>query len=366
MTACARCGAELGDASACPQCGQKVLSPQSSDQSSSGPAPEAPDWRTDTAERPAVPPPVEPQPAATTPGPPRFPLYADEAEESVSAHVEVGPDPAPYGPAAVDPTRVVPPQDAYGLPDEHGDEGPGAPAWLAWAIVVLVMVLVAVGGVWLLMSGGDDTASDPAPAPTVSEKIQANQSPTPRSTAPETSASAPSESTSESAPAGDAIDVAGQATATAPRNAPPNVDAFGNSTTYVAGNMLDGSPSTCWRMAGDASGSELTFALAAPTTLTQVGLINGYAKTALIGGRKLNWYAGNRRVLSVQWVFDDGTTLDQQLRSTKRMQTIGLETPVSTSTVTLRLVSVSAPGTGRSARDYTAVSEVSLVGTPAG
>jgi hypothetical protein len=48
------------------------------------------------------------------------------------------------------------------------------------------------------------------------------------------------------------------------------------------------------------------------------------------------------------------------------MQTIDLGTPVSTSTVTLRLVSVSAPGTGRSARDYTAVSEVSLVGSPTG
>ena len=35
------------------------------------------------------------------------------------------------------------------------------------------------------------------------------------------------------------------------------------------------------------------------------------------------------------------------------------------SSVTLRLVSVSPPGTGRSARDYTAVSEVSLMGTPA-
>jgi hypothetical protein len=371
MTTCARCGAEVGDASACPQCGQKVLSPQSSDQSSdqssSGWTPEPPDWRTDTAERPAGRPPEEPQPAASTPGPPRFPLYADEAEESVSAHVEVEPDPAAHQPVPLDPAPYVPPPDPYGPPDEDADDGPGAPAWLPWAIVSLVMVLVAVGGVWLLMSGGDDTASDPAPASTVSEKIQANQSPTPRSTAPETSDSAPaSQSASESAPAGDATDVAGQATATAPRNAPPNVDAFGNRTTYVAANMLDGSPSTCWRMAGDASGSELTFALAAPTTLTEVGLVNGYAKTALVGGRKLNWYAGNRRVLAVQWVFDDGTTLDQQLQSTKQMQTIDLETPVSTSTVTLRLVSVSAPGTGRSARDYTAVSEVSLVGTPAG
>ena len=48
------------------------------------------------------------------------------------------------------------------------------------------------------------------------------------------------------------------------------------------------------------------------------------------------------------------------------MQTIDLGTPVSTASVTLRLVTVSEPGTGRSARDFTAISEVSLLGTPAG
>jgi len=158
--------------------------------------------------------------------------------------------------------------------------------------------------------------------------------------------------------------VAGQAVATTPRNAPPNVDVAGNRTTYVAANMLDGRPDTCWRMAGDGTGNTITFALAGPTTLTRVGMINGYAKTSLSGGRKLNWYVGHRRVLSAQWVFDDGTTVSQPLGATKAMQTIDIGVPVTTSSVTLRLVSVSAPGTGRSARNYTAISEVSLVGTP--
>ena len=76
-TTCANCRAEVGDAAYCPQCGQPVLSPQS-----------APDWRTDTTERPAVRAPFEPPPAVTTPGPPRFPLYADQAGDSVEAHVD--------------------------------------------------------------------------------------------------------------------------------------------------------------------------------------------------------------------------------------------------------------------------------------
>ncbi len=348
-TTCARCGAEVGDAAACPQCGQMVLSPQS-----------AGDWRTDTAERVPVRGPVEPAPAASTPGPPRFPMYADEAGESVSAHVEPNLPPAPY-PSG--PDRL----DAYGPVDPHDqddDEG-GAPAWLPWAILALVMVLVAVGGIWLLLSpGGDErSADDPAPSLSVPAQKQDTSSPAESSSAAESDASSPAET--ESAPTtGDPVDVANQATATAPRTAPPNEDAFGNRTTYVAANMLDGSPTTCWRMAGDGTGTDLTFTLAGPTTLTRVGLINGYAKNALVGGRNLNWYIGNRRVLSAQWVFDDGTTVDQPLGSTKQMQTIDLGTPVATSTVTLRLVSVSAPGTGRSARNYTAVSEVSFVGTP--
>ena len=128
--------------------------------------------------------------------------------------------------------------------------------------------------------------------------------------------------------------------------------------------MLDGRADTCWRMAGDGTGVELTFQLAGPTTMTRVGMINGYAKNAVVGGRNLNWYVGNRRVLSAQWVFDDGTTVDQPLGATKKMQTIDLGGPVTTSVVRLHLVAVSSPGTGRSARDYTAVSEVTLVGTP--
>jgi hypothetical protein len=165
-------------------------------------------------------------------------------------------------------------------------------------------------------------------------------------------------------PTGDPVDVASTAVASAPSTAPPNADAFGNRTTYTAANMLDGLAETCWRMAGDGTGVELTFRLASPTAVTRVGMINGYAKNAVVGGLNLNWYVGNRRVLSAQWVFDDGTSVDQPLGATKQMQTIDLGAPVTTSTVTLRLVAVSSPGTGRSARNYTAVSEVTLVGTP--
>ena len=39
--------------------------------------------------------------------------------------------------------------------------------------------------------------------------------------------------------------------------------------------------------------------------------------------------------------------------------------PVTTSTVELRLVTVTPPGEGPSRRDYTAISDLTLVGSPA-
>ena len=351
-TTCANCRAEVGDAAYCPQCGHAVLSPQSAPPTPSG----RPDWRTDTSERPATRAPVEPPPAVITPGPPRYPLYADDTTDSVEAHVD--PDARPAPPPA-DPTSYLDDQD---LDDDY--ERRMVPAWLPWVLVALMLLLVAVGGIWLLLSADDDDSATESPAASVSASQDTTDEPAPPSSsaAEEPSSSAPPPS--ETVPAGDPVDVAASATATAPAAAPPNEDAFGNRTTYVAANMLDGRADTCWRMAGDGTGVELTFQLAGPTTMTRVGMINGYAKNAVVGGRNLNWYVGNRRVLSAQWVFDDGTTVDQPLGATKKMQTIDLGGPVTTTVVRLHLVAVSSPGTGRSARDYTAVSEVTLVGTP--
>ncbi len=124
--------------------------------------------------------------------------------------------------------------------------------------------------------------------------------------------------------------------------------------------MIDGIPATCWRMPGSGAGEEIVLRLAEPTEVAQVGLINGYAKSS----GDLDWYRGNRRVLAVEWVFDDGTTVAQSLAQTRALQTVAVE-PVRTSTIRLRLVEVSAPGKGRAARNYTALSDVSVTGTPA-
>ncbi len=164
----------------------------------------------------------------------------------------------------------------------------------------------------------------------------------------------------------DGIDVAGRASAKAPETATPNEDVNGDQVSYDASNMLDGVPDTAWRAPGDGTGMKLTFTLREPTELHRVGLVNGYAKTSTDGkGRTFDWYLGNRRIQAVVWVFDDGSKVRQDLTDTTDMQLVDVA-DVVTRRVVLKIAKVSAPGEGRAARDFTAISEVSFLGDPEG
>ncbi|HET9422310.1 MAG TPA: hypothetical protein VFO49_14320, partial [Nocardioides sp.] len=290
---------------------------------------------------PTRPPPAGPPPPAYTPPPaPRYPLFYDELFADQASTARAAQPPAP-------PTQRPAPGSSPASPPGRR---PGV-SWLAVALTVVILVLVGVIGGLLMFAGGDDEqAGDTA---TGDDTAQSESSPPPSEREP----SAPSESASPSSD--EPQDVARFATPSAPKTAKPNLDTQGNLVRYSATNMVDGVAETCWRMAGDGTGTELTFGLSGPTELTEVGLINGYAKRS----GKLDWYAGNRRVLAVEWVFDDGTVVPQSLSQSRKLQTLQID-PVTTSSVKLRLVSVSEPGRGPSARNYTPISDVMLYGTP--
>jgi hypothetical protein len=223
---------------------------------------------------------------------------------------------------------------------------------MAWVAGAVALILVGGLGAWLLF-GGDDSE----PNLVVSDQQNQPSKPDPQDK--------PAKPKKKPGSPGEPGDVASQATATVPATAEPGTDFDGNVVQYEAPNMLDGVPATCWRMPGDGSGETITLALAEETELTRVGLINGYAKTDTdASGRTLDWYAGNRRILSVEWVFDDGSVVTQDLGETRELQTLEID-PVTTSTVELRMTTVTPPGPGPSRRDYTAISELALVGAPA-
>lgn len=264
--------------------------------------------------------------------------------------------------AAASPTPGAPayaaaPEPAYLAPDPGPPRpGPGPGLWIG--VAVAMVVVLVLGGYLLLQgtsSGGDTASKTPPIVPKTHLTASASASQTP----------SPTSSSSTPTVTGPPTNVAGFSQATAPAHAPAGLDFSGRPVTYVAPNMVDGRNDTCWRTPGDATGMILTFRLDQPTRLTRVGLVNGYSKIAYSGGHPYDWYLGNRRVLAVDWVFDDGTTVSQQFDKDRALQQIAIK-PVTTDVVQIRITAVSPPGKGRAARNDTAISEVFLQGRTTG
>ena len=264
---------------------------------------------------------------------------------------------AAAGPPAASAPYPLDTEPAYLEPGPAAGRRPGPGLWVG---VVLTMLVVLLLGGYLLLhgSGGPDSS---AAAPLVPQPHHSRSSPA----SPAASSSSTSASSSPTVRVvGPPTDVAGFAQAFAPSHAPAAVDFSGTPVTYVASNMVDGRNDTCWRTPGDATWTELTFRLDQPTRLSRVGLVNGYAKIAYSRGRAYDWYLGNRRVLSVEWVFDDGSSVSQTFGADRAMQQTAIH-PVTTRTVRLRITQVSPPGKGPASRDDTAISEVLLLGRTA-
>ncbi|QBX54058.1 zinc ribbon domain-containing protein [Nocardioides seonyuensis] len=227
---------------------------------------------------------------------------------------------------------------------ERGAGDEPSPAWLPWlggtvVLVVLLLVLVSCLG----DEGGDPgTAQDPTTGATTPQEPE------------------PTGSTTPEEPKARPVDVSRSSTVTAPVTAPSTQDLDGQLVSYEAARMLDGQLATAWRMPGDGTGTTLTFRLAEPTEIVRVGLVNGYAKQ--IAG--VDWYPNNRRITTVTWGFGDATR-DQSLALRPTLQLTRVQ-PVTTRTVTLTITGVTPPGAGTLGRDYTAISEVRLIGRPAG
>ena len=368
MKHCTQCGHVLGLGRFCTNCGHPVASRHADPLSDpidlgEGPLPSPPqasdevgqDWRTDTAERtarraaPVAAPlaaPRLPPAVGEAPPPPRFPLFADEvAPAEVAGPGATEPPTTQVSALAVEPAAPSRAAwaDADEDSDEHDEDGEDWEDWDEWEdhrrpramwVVGAVVVLAAlVLGAWLLAQalGGDD---DPPARPSASDAAEADTEP---------------------------VDHTSEATAEAPRTAPSTEDVDGNPTSYDAGNMLDGVPETAWRAAGDGSGFKLVFTFPERTRISEVGLVNGYAKTATDDGATFDWYAGHRRITQVTWNCGVGDVVRQDLEDGRELQTVEVG-PVEVRKVVLKIVATTAPGEGPARRDFTAISDVLLAG----
>lgn len=239
-------------------------------------------------------------------------------------------------PVAADESRFDAREDAP-LPDQAAS---GIPGWVTWAVgALLVVILFTV--LASCLGGDDDPAAEGDTATGTAQTIP------------------PEEQGRPARP----VDLTRGVTITAPPAAPATTDLDGELVAYEPRRMLDATPATAWRAVGDASGATISFTLRKPSTVRRVGLINGYAKQVLGGSSRVDWYPLNRRITAVEWFFDDGTVIRQDLVEKAGLQRLTID-PVVTSTVHLRLLTVTPPGAGVLGRDYTAISDVLIAGTP--
>ncbi|KRC56716.1 MULTISPECIES: zinc ribbon domain-containing protein [unclassified Nocardioides] len=328
-TYCTSCGHELGVGRFCTNCGKPVP----------GRHPEAtPGLGATPAEVGATAGPTVPPPATQLPPQARYPLFADGEPTVVRA---------PDAPPAILPPPAMP------------AERRGTPGWLPWLVGLALLAVIAGLGGFLLASGGDDDKA-----------ADERSSDGPSAGAPSDDAAPPSEpeqpdSTGTGAPVAppdpvDVVDLTTGIRAEVPAVAPPSRDSNNRPVRYSARKMWDGKARTTWRMPGDGTGQTITFDLGRDVVLTEVGMINGYAK---VDGPN-DWYAANRRIRTVQWEFDDGTRITQELGDDRQVQMAQIGA-VATRTVTVHLLAVSEPGAGTAGRDFTAISEVRFLGTAA-
>ena len=357
------CGADLGVGRFCLNCGHPIGAPAPARREAppveppartiTAPAAAAPDTHRPTARPPAEQPPAE-----------RGPIEQPPAEQAIAPPVQAA-DPTPVAPTSPpdltdEPTtrrREWDPREDLLPYEEFDDLDSEAPirgrAWIAWVggavlLVGLVFVLLRV-----FATDGEDVATDPGDSG-ASSAASGNGG----EGAPEESASQEAE---RPRGVGRLTQLATGATFAVPGTAPPTTDFDGTLVAYEANQMGDANPATTWRTEGDATGQTITVTLAQPSVVNRVGLVNGYAKQ--VAG--VDWYPNNRRILAVTWGFDDGTTVEQTFAERPAMQRLKVP-PVETGTVTITITSVTPPGAGNLGRDYTAISEVSIIGRPAG
>jgi hypothetical protein len=216
--------------------------------------------------------------------------------------------------------------------------GPGAAVWIFLAVGLVLAILL--GSCLALRTGSDRSAS---PSADISD--------TPRPSSPTSSVPSGIETGRPG------TDLAAAAKVSAPRPMNPSRDLAGDRVSYPASNMLDNDRATAYRLPGDGSGTVIRFDLLKERVVTAVGLINGYAK---VDGAT-DWYPRNRRILQVEWRFDDGTVVTQELVDTPDLQTIQVP-PETTQSVELRIVDVSKPAR-RGGKNTTAISDVLLLGS---
>jgi len=147
--------------------------------------------------------------------------------------------------------------------------------------------------------------------------------------------------------------------ASASASAPPGVNACNQRISYDPALVHDGQLDTAWRVPGDGKGQFLRLDLAAPTLITELSLVPGYAKVDPCDG--VNRFTQNRRVRKVRLSFSDGSSVEGSFTDAPTLQPVHFA-PVRTSWVQISILETYPQPAGSAGRDFTPISEVVLGG----
>jgi hypothetical protein len=205
---------------------------------------------------------------------------------------------------------------------------------------VLAVVALLISGTFVLtapettgdpidtVAGGEEVPVEPAPEPTAEPTVEA--------TAERTVELQPIASVIASTTAADAVDAAG------------------NTVSFAPQNVADADPATAWRTPGAGKGESLTFTFSQPVHLVSIGVIPGYAKVDRTSGE--NRFTENRRVQEARFEFDNGIVNDFSFLDLADVQS----NLVSVETTTVKVTILDS--TGKTKRDFTAISEIEFHG----
>lgn len=101
--------------------------------------------------------------------------------------------------------------------------------------------------------------------------------------------------------------------------------------------LIDDDPGTIWRCEGDGVGDTITFTFEQGTTLVGIRLVNGNTVWP-------DSYTAERRLVSVQWRFEDGSFLVQGLAANKAEPQEVRFPAVITGSVTMTVLASTVPG----------------------
>jgi hypothetical protein len=256
-----------------------------------------------------------------------------------------GPPPPPTGPATGPPPGpIAAPTGPPSTPSVSGAPGPNP--WAGRTPLLAAGAVIVIGLLAILTSGGSGDGNKPATALDNTPTSAASPFTTP-GTGPSTTA-ALTGSVSEIEPT----------SVSATSTAPDGVDAAGRPVSYGPSRSTDGDPGTAWRTTGDGIGVTLTLALPDGVTVTEVGLLPGYAKVDPVDGT--NRFFENRRILRVRYRFDSSAGSSEVEAAFQDRADVQF-TDVGKRPATVLSIDI-LETTPNPSRDYTAISEIQLRG----